>query len=153
MEVTESLPADVVIRWLRSGDEGVLATVAPDVFDDAVDPDLTREFLADPRHHIVVALVAQLVVGFASAMDYIHPDKPRQLFINEVGVSETWQNRGIGRRLVQEMIGLATNLGCTYAWIGTERHNLSARRCYAAAGGNELEDDVVIVEWKPRTFS
>ncbi|MFN8386865.1 MAG: hypothetical protein U0X92_10645 [Anaerolineales bacterium] len=35
----------------------ILLNVADDVFDNPVDESLAREFLADPRHHIVVALV------------------------------------------------------------------------------------------------
>jgi hypothetical protein len=40
------------IRVLGKGDENVLMNVAADVFDNPIDPVLTAEFLADPRHHI-----------------------------------------------------------------------------------------------------
>jgi hypothetical protein len=61
---------------LRPGDETVLDRVAPGVFDDPIDADGTRRFLADERHHIAVALEGALVVGFASGVHYFHPDKP-----------------------------------------------------------------------------
>ena len=91
---------NIEIRILASGDEGMLGHVAAGVFDHDVDPDLTAEFLRDPRHHLAVALEGTLVVGFASAVDYVHPDKPRELWINEVGVAPSHQRQGIGRRLL-----------------------------------------------------
>ena len=66
----------IEIKILQSGEEGVLSNVAPDVFDNVVDLEGTAVFLRDSRHHLAVALDAGQVVGFASAVDYIHPDKP-----------------------------------------------------------------------------
>ena len=53
---------------------------------------------AIPRHHLVAAIADDRLVGFISALDYWHPDKPRGLWINEVGVAPTWQHRGAGTR-------------------------------------------------------
>jgi hypothetical protein len=53
--------------------------VAAEVFDNPIDADLTAEFLGDARHHLAVAIDDGLVVGFASAIHYVHPDKPPQL--------------------------------------------------------------------------
>lgn len=38
-------------------------------------------------------------------------------------------------------------LGCNEAWGGTERTNTPARRLYAAAGGKEEPEDVLIVSF------
>src|SRR5687768_6803980 len=84
----------VDIILLKPGDEHILDRVARDVFDGAVDPALAREFVADRRHHIVVAIEDNVVVGMVTAVDYIHPDKKPQLWINEVGVAPTHQRRG-----------------------------------------------------------
>lgn len=48
----------IEIRVLVPGDEALLADTATDVFDNAVQPQLAAEFLADPRHHLVVARAA-----------------------------------------------------------------------------------------------
>ena len=80
-------PVSVVIRILGSSDLGVLDRVDPGVFDHSVDPDLAAEFLSDSRHHLAVALDGDMVVGMASAVHYVHPDKPAQLWVNEVGVA------------------------------------------------------------------
>jgi GNAT superfamily N-acetyltransferase len=90
----------VTVRILGPDDRVVLQHVAPDVFDGPVDARWSAEFLADPRHHLAVAIEDGLVVGMASALHYIHPDKPPELWVNEVGVAPTHQRQGsAGRRL------------------------------------------------------
>ncbi|MBX9788100.1 MAG: hypothetical protein K2Y37_04230 [Pirellulales bacterium] len=78
---------EIIVRMLAADEADVLANVADGVFDHPVRPDLAREYLADPWLHLAVALDGDLVVGTASAISYIHPDKPSQWFINEVGVA------------------------------------------------------------------
>lgn len=103
------------IRSLNQGDEDVLRKVASDVFDNELNENLVTEFLNDSRHHIVVAIDEDLVVGFASGVHYVHPDKPSELWINEVGVAPTHQRQGIGKKLLQEMFLKAKSLGCHQA--------------------------------------
>ncbi|HEX8319306.1 GNAT family N-acetyltransferase [Longimicrobium sp.] len=124
----------IELRLLGPGDAGVLARVADDVFDDAVDPRWTAEFLADRRHHMIVALDEGVVVGMISAVDYVHPDKAPQLWINEVGVAPSHQRRGIARRLMDAMLQHGRAIGCTDAWLGTEETNVAARGLYESAG-------------------
>ena len=132
------------IKVLHQGDESVLSNVAPDVFDNPIDPERTAEFLADPRHHIVVALDEGRVVGFASGVHYVHPDKPPELWINEVGVAPTHQGKGIARHIMDAMLAVARNLGCSEAWVLTDRDNTPAMRLYASAGGQEALQDQVM---------
>ncbi len=132
----------VVIRMLGPGEAAVLDRVAPDVFDHDIDARWTAEFFADPRHHIAVALDEGRVVGFASGVHYVHPDKPAELFINEVGVAGTHQGRGIARRLMATLLDHARALGCVTAWVGTEQTNAAANRLYASAGG--VPEDFVL---------
>ena len=122
------------ICLLGPSDVAVLDRLAPDVCDHDVQPDWCADFLADPRHHLVVARSDDVVVGMASAVDYMHPDKAPQLWINEVGVSPEYRRQGIGRRLVERLVELAKELGCTEAWVLTDADNAAANRLYAAAG-------------------
>lgn len=134
---------EIAIRLLGPGDAAVLDRVAPDVFDNEIDPRWTAEFLADARHHLAVALDGDRVVGMASAVHYVHPDKPPELWINEVGVAPTHQGRGIGRRLMEALFTRGRELGCREAWLGTEESNVAARRLYAAVGGREAPTLIV----------
>ncbi len=138
----------VEIRILKSGEEEVLLIPAPGVFDNDIDPKLAREFLADRHHHIAVALDNGIVVAFVSAVDYIHPDKPRELWINEVGTAPTHRGQGLGKRTMAAMLGHARALGCGHAWVLTDTDNAPARALYKSAGGNELSTDTVHVEFE-----
>lgn len=131
-------------KVLGAGDEHILSQVAPDVFDLPVDEGLTAEFLRDPRHHIAVAIDEGSVVGFASAVNYIHPDKPAELWINEVGVAPTHRNRGVARALLEMLFGVGRQEGCVTAWVLTERSNAPAMRLYQSCGGEEARDETVM---------
>ncbi len=135
------------VRLLGPEDAAVLDTVDPDVFDYALDQRWTAEFLADPRHHLAVALAAGQVVGMASAVHYVHPDKRPELWINEVGVATAHHRRGLGQQLVRALLDHGRTLGCQVAWVLTEQDNLAARGLYAAAGGVEAAEPVVFVEF------
>ncbi|HEX6042177.1 GNAT family N-acetyltransferase [Longimicrobium sp.] len=137
---------ECTVRVLRPEEAGVLDNVAPDVFDNDIDPRWTAEFFADPRHHIAVALDGGQVVGFASGVRYVHPDKPPELFINEVGVAPTHQGRGLARRLMHALMDHGRGLGCTQAWVGTEHDNVAANRLYASVGG--VREDFVLYAFR-----
>ncbi len=134
----------IEIRSLAQGDEDILGNVASDVFDNELDENLVAEFLADSRHHIVVAIDAGLVVGFASGIHYIHPDKQPELWINEVGVAPTHQRQGIGKKLLQKMFAIAKSLSCNQAWVLTNRSNTPAMGLYASVVESEAPEDTVM---------
>lgn len=127
----------IEIRVLGAGDAELLDHVAPDVFDGPVDTRWSAEFLADERHHLVVAIDGGRVVGMASAVHYVHPDKSPELWVNEVGVAESHQGQGIGQKLLAALFAHGRKLGCSEAWVLTEETNTAARRLYARAGGVE----------------
>ena len=137
----------LVIRTLDANDAALLAHAADGVFDNPVNASLVTEFLSDPRHHLVVAIDAGQVIGFISAVHYVHPDKAAELFLNEVGVAPTHQSRGIGHKMLQNMLGLGRELGCKCAWVLTNRANAPAMRLYAAAGGVEEPIPSVLFEF------
>lgn len=109
--------------------------VQPGLFDRLIEPRLLREFLTDSRHHIAIALVEGSIVGFVSALDYVHPDKPKELWINEVGVAAAWRNQGIAKALMRLMLEHAKDQDCAEAWVLTQPENSPANALYASLGG------------------
>ena len=132
------------IRILHAGDASLLERVADDVFDLPLDAALSAEFLRDPRHHLAVAIDGDVLVGMASAVHYVHPDKRPQLFINEVGVASSHQGLGIGRRLLDALLDRGRSLGCSEAWVLTDENNSIARRLYAGAGGQANSEPAIM---------
>ncbi len=132
----------IEIRLLGEDDGGLLDRSADGVFDGPVVGRWRDEFLADPRHHLAVAVDESLVVGMASAVHYVHPDKPPELWINEIGVAPNHRRRGIGRQLVRCLLAHARVLGCSEAWVLTDRENVPARALFSAVGGAESDSPV-----------
>lgn len=124
------------IRELREGDEAILDRVAKGVFDRCVQQHWLHDYLRDPAHHLIVAIDDDLVVGMISAVVFLHPDKAPQLWINEIGVGNAHQRRGIGRELVDATLALGRRLRCSCAWLGSEPENFTAHRLYERAGGS-----------------
>lgn len=124
-----------------------LTKVADDVFDGPVQTEYAAAFLASSTHSMFLASDNGLVVGMISGVDYFHPDKPRQLWINELGVAGRWRRRGIARRLIEALLADARERGCTSAWVATEPDNEAARRCYLSIAGGKPHQDAVFYEW------
>jgi ribosomal protein S18 acetylase RimI-like enzyme len=125
-------------------DQAVLDGVAPELFDHEIHSRWAREFLRDPRHHLVVALDGATVVGFVSGVHYVHPDKPPELWINEVGVAPSHQRRGIGQQVLQAMLRHGRGLGCREAWVLTSPDNAAAIRLYQSLGGLAPDEATVM---------
>lgn len=134
----------IEIKLLGPDDLALLERTGPGVFDDPVDRRSAAEFLADPRHHLAVALVDGVIAGFASGVHYVHPDAPRpELWINEVDVAEAHRRQGIGRAVVGALLAHGRALGCAEAWVATEPDNLAARRLYSACGADAGDEAVL----------
>lgn len=139
------------VRVLAAADSAVLAQVAEDVFDEAISSSLTAEFLADPNHWICVAVEDGVVIGFASGVRYVHPDKPAELWINEVGVAPPFHRQGVGKAVVSRLLDHGREHGCGAAWVLTDADNAAARGLYAAAGGTESPAVMVSFDLAPKT--
>jgi len=136
------------IKVLSGSDISLLKNTADDVFDNPVNENYASEFLNDTRHHMVVALVDGVIIGFASAVHYIHPDKPPELWINEVGVAPSHQKHGVGKTILKEMLQLGKQIGCVNAWVLTDHGNGPANRLYKSAGGRALGGEIVMYEFE-----
>ena len=127
----------IEFRLLGLEDISVLDAVAVDVFDHPLVPEQTARFLADPSHFIAVAIDDGSVIGMGTANEYLHPDKPVQFWVQEMGVAPSHQRRGIGSRLLEMLLDVARQRGHAEAWLGTENDNVPARALYRSLGGEE----------------
>lgn len=121
------------IRRLASGDEALFDRVAEGVFDYAIDGKRLADYLAEPNHHLIVALSEGRIVGQVAAVVHKHPDgRATELYIDEVAVAPAFQRQGIARRMLDAMLALGKTLGCDEAWVGTEHDNIPALNLYAS---------------------
>ncbi len=122
----------IVLKRIGANDAAVFTSIAPDVFDEPVDPKLLASFLTAPGHLMLLALDGDLVVGQCAAVIHRHPDKPAELYIDEVGTAATHRRQGIARAMLGEMFAWGREFGCTEAWLGTDLDNDAANALYRA---------------------
>lgn len=129
-------------RATPGAEEQVKAAEA--LFDDPVDVDATRRFLASAENVLLLAYVDGSPAGFVSGTELSHPDNPDpELFLNELAVDEAHRGRGIGRALVAELWRVAQELGCRGMWVLTDDDNAAANKVYSAAGGTRVREEVM----------
>jgi len=130
---------DLSVRCVARSDAAGFDNIADDLFDGPIDRERLHEFLSDPRHHLAIAQDDELIVGFASAVHYVHPDKAPELWINEVGVAPSYHRQGLGKAIIAQLLDHGRKLDCKEAWVLTDASNTAARALYRSAGGEESE--------------
>ena len=118
---------ETTIRRLGPGDEEIVRRLAENEPRTAL--------LADDRTVFLVAFDGEEPVGFA--FGYVLPrrhGKPSAMFVYELGVDEPYRRRGIGRRLMQELLA-----GREEAYVLAEPENEAANALYASLGGVRVE--------------
>lgn len=118
------------VRRMQAGDEAAFQSIAPDVFDEPIDAQRLAVYLREPGHLMVLAFEGELVVGQCAGVLHRHPDKPTELYIDEVGAASTHRRMGIARLMMDELFAWGRELGCTEAWLGTETDNEPAKALY-----------------------
>jgi ribosomal protein S18 acetylase RimI-like enzyme len=137
----------VDVRRLGPGDDAAVIAAGA-LFDDPPKADATAQFLADPRHHLLIAYDdAGRPIGFVSGVEVTHPDKGTEMFLYELSVEERFRRRGVGRTLVEALDALGRERGCHGMWVITDTDNEAARATYAAAGGKTSPPQVMI-DWE-----
>lgn len=129
---------EITIRHLGPDDLDLLVTVEPELFDGPVTRDRAAAFLADPQHELLVAFDGDHAVAKVTANVLLSPDKPPQMFVNEVDTRESHQRRGLARALMERMLEIGRARGCDGIWLATEADNLPAQALYRALRGEEM---------------
>ena len=129
-------------HWITNENSHLLANVAPGVFDHDIDLVRLTTFLAQPINWLGVALHDDLVVGMVMSVILYTPDKPPELFLNEIGTGDDWRRKGIARSLMQKLFERADSEGIEEIWLGTEPDNDAANGLYQGFK-HEREDAVI----------
>jgi ribosomal protein S18 acetylase RimI-like enzyme len=122
----------VSFHHITRENSALLNSVDEDVFDHAITPERLEPFLDAPGHALFVAVEDGVVVGHARGIVHVQPDKPSDLYIDNLGVAPGQQRKGIATRLVRELVDWGKARGCTYAWVATEPDNEVAIAFYGA---------------------
>ena len=134
-------------HWITGENAHLLNRVAPGVFDHAIDPDRLARYLSSPGNWMCLALKDGLVVGMCMSVVHDHPDKPTELFLDEIGTGDDWRRQGIARMLMQMVFDRADEEEIEEIWLGTEPDNVPARGLYESTGAKPEEAVIYYLEW------
>jgi len=136
----------LTIKFVRinAANATLLNNVADDVFDEPIIPVRVAAYLANPSNLMILAIHDGIAIGMVMAVVHQHPDKPNDLFIDEVGVTPAFRRQGIARLLMEAIVTWGQERACEEAWLGTEIDNVAARALYRRfAKGQEI----ILYEW------
>ena len=119
---------------------------AAHLFDAPPTHDATLRFLADDRHHLLVAYEGATPAGMVTGVEMTHPDKGTEMFLYELSVDEAFRRRGIGKAFVSALAQLARDRACYGMWVLTDDDNGAALATYPHAGGTR-EGSHIMLEW------
>jgi aminoglycoside 6'-N-acetyltransferase I len=137
----------IELKFLSERDRHILDRVAEEVFDHPIRETLATQSLQDPNNLLVVAVVEDTVVGMAAATRMARPDKPPQLYIDEVAVTPAHRRKAIASELVLALLERGRALGCSAAWLATEQDNEAARALYRSLQAEEETMPAVVYAW------
>lgn len=129
---------DVEICVVRPEDAALFERVADEIFDAPISPERLKAYLSRSENLMLLALADGEVVGQCAAVIHLHPDKPSELYVDEVGVAPSWRCKGVAKQLMREMFRLGHERGCEEAWVGTEPDNAAACGLYRGLGAEAL---------------
>ncbi len=130
---------------INPGNADLLDSVAAEVFDEPIVLERLAAYLANPANLLILAIVNDLVIGMAMGVVHKHPDKPNELYVDEVGVTPDRRRQGIARLLMDAMTKWGEELECEDAWLGTEIENVAARALYKHYAKGE---EIILFEWE-----
>ncbi|MEM7700335.1 MAG: GNAT family N-acetyltransferase [Pseudomonadota bacterium] len=134
-------------HWITAANAGLLDRVAPGTFDHAIDPKRLERYLANPANWMCVAVKDGLVVSMCMCVVHDHPDKPTELFLDEIGTGDDWRQQGAARVLMEKVFERADAEGIEEIWLGTEPDNVAARALYESTGAKGEEALIYYLEW------
>ena len=136
----------ITLRHLGPDDLDVLLGDDEGLCDNPIRTDQAAAFLNDPLHEIVLAFAGAEIVGIATGVSLLHPDKAPAFFVAEVGVRDAFQRQGIAQRLCRALFKVARGRGCEGIWLATEGDNVAARALYTSLDARETSD-IVVYDW------
>ncbi len=134
-------------HWITPSNAHLLDRVAQGTFDHAIDPDRLARYLDNPANWMCVAISDGLVVSMCMCVVHDHPDKPTELYLDEIGTGDDWRRKGAARLLMRKVFERADEAGIDEIWLGTEPDNLPARGLYEATGAKGDPALIYYLEW------
>ncbi len=84
----------------------LLYSVAADVFDEEIDVDFLSRYVREENHIMLVALHENTIIAQVLSIIHKHPDKPTELYVDDLGVAPEFQREGIATLMMKQLFAL-----------------------------------------------
>ena len=125
---------------------------------EAFSAEKTTGDLENPEVRFLIAETEGIAVGYVKLNSGAAQSEPMgedSVEIERVYVAKAFQNRGIGKRLLDAGVSTARSQGAFVVWLGVWEHNPGAMRFYGRNGftafgkhpfmlGNDLQTDILM---------
>jgi phosphinothricin acetyltransferase len=112
------------IRELKITDYSQVIQIWKESFSNKFDQEINTKYLSDPNSITLVSVDKNTITGVASL--HIINKLTRTLgLIEDVAVNENYRGKGIGKKLVQKLIGLASDKKCDKIILNSSEKNSS----------------------------
>ena len=110
------------IRDLAYTDYNQVIEIWKKSFSNNFDKEINTTYLSDPSSVTLVSVDNDTITGVASL--HIIKKLTRTLgFIEDVAVNENYRGKGIGKKLVEKLIGIASEKGCDKTVLNSSEKN------------------------------
>jgi len=110
------------IRELENADFSQVIEIWKKSFNNNFDKEINSTYLTDPSSITLVSVDSNTVTGVASL--HIIKKLTRTLgLIEDVAVNENYRGKGIGKKLVEKLIGIASEKSCDKTVLNSSKKN------------------------------
>ncbi|MDC1317424.1 GNAT family N-acetyltransferase [Flavobacteriaceae bacterium] len=110
------------IRELENADFRQVIEIWKKSFNNNFDKEINSTYLTDPSSITLVSVDSNTITGVASL--HIIKKLTRTLgLIEDVAVNENYRGKGIGKRLVEKLIGIASEKSCDKTVLNSSEKN------------------------------
>jgi L-amino acid N-acyltransferase YncA len=140
--------AEITLRPAGEGDAEALCTIYNQGIEDRIatletelrTPEERRQWMAarEPRHPVIVAEAEGRVVGWGS-LNAFNPRKAYEYVVDfSVYIERSWRGKGVGRRLLEDLIERARALGYHKLVLSAFPFNQAGVALYERLGFREV---------------
>lgn len=122
--------AEISFETISGDNRHLLDQIEPKVFEGPVRSDFLDGCLANPNQFLIVAVAGGKVVGKAISYVFHFPDKPSEIYIEEIDVAKKWRRQGVASGLMDAVGEEGRRRGIAEYWLITEKDNDGARALY-----------------------
>lgn len=123
--------AEIEYHSITAENAALLGTIEKGVYEAPVREDFLAACLGNPHQFLIVAVADGKVIGKAQAYVFHFPEKPPEIYIEEIDVAKKWRRRGVATGLMESVGAEGKKRGIAEYWLVTEKDNKGARALYA----------------------